>query len=274
MAPRLGFSTLACPNWSWETVIHQAQQFGYDTIEWRGGDEGHVQPVWTRSERAALKERVRDAGLASLAVTSYTSFTSPRPVERDANLRSLQAHLDLAADIGAPYVRVFLGELEPGQPTESVHSQVMDCLQRALPHARSVGVTMAVEHHDDFIRTASLVPLLSALPDPCLCAVWDIANAWSAGESPAEGARNLGGRIGYVQVKDGVGRRPSWRLTSVGAGEVPLREAFALLRAQAYAGAFSVEWEYAWHPELPPPETELPRAAAWLHEALPETHTP
>ncbi len=264
MKPRIAFSTLACPQWTWETVIEQARAMGYDGLEWRGGEQGHVNPSWTTSQRAALKRRMDQAQLVSLAVTSYTSFTSDDPRVRALNVESLQQHLELAADIGAPYVRVFLGELAKGQSFESVQSQIIECLSAALPHAHATGVGMAIEHHDDFVRTAALVPFLSALDDPYVGAVWDIANAWSAGESPEAGARNLAGRIAYVQVKDGTGQRPHWQLMPVGAGQVPLARALEQLRAQDYAGGFSVEWEYAWHPELPPPEGALPQALRFL----------
>jgi hypothetical protein len=33
-----------------------------------------------------------------------------------------------------------------------------------------------------------------------------------------------------------------------------------MLLSNDYTGAFSVEWEWAWHPELDPPEVALPMA--------------
>jgi sugar phosphate isomerase/epimerase len=100
--------------------------------------------------------------------------------------------------------------------------------------------------------------------------VWDIANAYAAGEPPAEGYAALGPRLAYVQVKDGLGQGAAWRLTALGRGEVPLGEAFALLLGgeRPYRGAFSVEWEWAWHPELDPPEAALPAALPVLRALL------
>lgn len=266
MHARLAFSTLACPHWSLQEVIANAQAMGYDGIEWRGGTEGHLQPALPRAERAALQRRMQEAGLVSLAVTSYTSFVFDDPHMREANVEQLKHHLDLASDIRANYVRAFLNEATPVSRIESAYPRIVDCLALVLPHARDVGVGIALEHHDDFIRTAALVPILDQLDDPLLGAVWDIGNAWSAGESPEEGIRNLGERIFYVQVKDGIGQRPHWHLTEVGQGEVPLSAALQLLDARNYGGWLSVEWEYAWHPELTPPESALPRALDWIRE--------
>ena len=40
------------------------------------------------------------------------------------------------------------------------------------------------------------------------------------------------------------------------------------LLADGFEGAFSVEWEYAWHPELDPPEAALPAALRTVRELL------
>jgi len=83
----------------------------------------------------------------------------------------------------------------------------------------------------------------------------------------------LKNRLAYVQVKDGTGRSPDWRLCPVGEGDVPLRHAFELLLANDYQGALSVEWEYAWHPELDPPEIALPAALRTVRGLLASIQT-
>ena len=100
--------------------------------------------------------------------------------------------------------------------------------------------------------------------------IWDIGNTYSAGEDPVEGFAVLSQRLCYVQVKDGQGRGADWRLTPLGGGEVPLKRAFEMLLASGYAGAFSVEWERAWHPELDPPEAALPAALRVVQRLLAE----
>ena len=254
------FSTLACPEWNNETVLARAAAFGYDGIEWRGGLEGHVRPSLSTSERASLRRRVADSGLFSLAVTAYTSFVSDDLAVRQENVDELQRYLDLAADLGARYVRAFLGELRPGDEAAAALPRVAHCLESAAPHAQAVGVGIAVEPHDDFVRSASVAPILERVPHPAVGAVWDVGNTFAAGEDPAEGFRWLGQRLSYVQVKDSIGRNPHRRLTRLGEGEVPLAGAVAVLLKHGYQGAFSVEWERAWHSDLDPAEVALPHA--------------
>jgi sugar phosphate isomerase/epimerase len=267
---RITFSTLACPSWQIETIIAKASEFGYDGIEWRGGPQGHVQPELPAAKKSLVRRLCSEAGLASLAVTAYTSFVSSSAEERLANVDELRHYADLAAELGATYVRTFLGEL-PGDTKldSSIYENISDCLNAASEHAESVGVKIAVEPHDDFVLSSTVAPIFDQNKShPALRVIWDIGNAFAAGEDPAQGFDLLKDHLAYVQVKDGKGREPNWQLCPLGEGNVPLSQAFELLLANDYRGAFSVEWEYAWHPELDPPEIALPAALKKVRELL------
>jgi sugar phosphate isomerase/epimerase len=270
----ISFSTLACPNWSIETVIAKASDFGYDGIEWRGGPQGHVQPKMWATQKEVLQKMSMDTGLIAVAVTAYTSFVSPLAEERQANVEELRQYVDLAAELDAPYVRTFLGELPADSSIDdSLYEKISDCLNTASEYADSVGVKIAVEPHDDFVRAPTILPILSRVQHPALRVIWDFGNAFAAGEGLEEGFRALKNRLAYVQVKDGKGRSPNWTLCPVGEGDVQLRRAFELLLANGYEGALSVEWEYAWHPELDPPEIALPAALRTVRELLASAQT-
>ena len=264
----LAFSTLACPGWSIPTVIEKAAEFGYEAIEWRGGMQGHIPTTIPSQELASLRRMSRDAGLTALSITSYTSFVSPRAEERKSNVDQLRCYCDLAAEIGAPYVRAFLGEL-PGNTklTDAMYENISSCLDVAAMYATTVGVKIAIEPHDDFTRSAIVSPLLARDPSSDLRVIWDLGNTFAAGEEPLEGFRLLKDRLAYVQVKDGMFDELGWQLCPIGHGDVPLTQAFELLLGDGYEGAFSVEWEYAWHPELDAPEIALP-AARWTIQKL------
>lgn len=257
----IAFSTLACPNWSVESIIAKAVEFGYDGIEWRGGPQGHVQPTMPAREKALLQEMSADAGLTAIAVTAYTGFVSNLVEERQSNIHELRRYADLAAELNAPYVRTFLGELPEGTNLDSlIYENISDSLNTASDYAMSVGVTIAVEPHDDFVRSSTIVPIFDRVQHPALRVIWDIGNAFAVGEDPSEGFELLKDRLAYVQVKDGKRFGSEWQLCALGHGHVPLTRAFELLLAHGYTGALSVEWEYAWHPELDPPEVALPAA--------------
>ncbi len=269
----LGFSTLACPEWDAATVIERAAVYGYDGVEWRGGPDGTVRVDWTAATRGALRRRADELGVGALAVTAYPTFIDPRAAVVDAAIDDVIRHAELAADLAAPVVRVFVG-VPADHPGEAVlASRAIDGLGRLLERVRPLGVAIAIEPHDEHVRISALRPILDALPDPGLGVVWDIANAWSAGERPETGLAAYAGRIRYVQVKDGTGSGSSWRLCGLGEGEVPIDEALVgLVRWSTEAGLpcppVSLEWERAWHPDLAPAEAVLPFARPWIAQRL------
>jgi len=264
MEPPVAFSTLACPAWDIATVLSQAARHGYDGIEWRGGDRGHVRPGMPAADKALLRKAAGDAGLSAIAVTAYSSLVSDDAAVRQANVSELCRYADLAAELGAPRVRAFIGALPPGTDPASCFARVVECVLSAAEYAQRLGVVIALEPHDDFVHSAVVAEILRAAPHPALGVIWDIGNAASIGEDPSDSYPLLYERLSYVQVKDGRGSGDRWQLTRLGEGDVPLRRAFELLAAGGYRGPLSVEWEYAWHPELDPPEIALPQAVAYI----------
>ena len=266
----IAFSTLACPDWPVEKVLEKAVDFGYESIEWRGGTEGHIPPKMPNRDVAGLRRMSENAGLTPLSITTYTSFVSPLLQERMSNVDALRRYADLAAELGASFVRAFLGELPANtSPDIQIYEYICECLSEASVYAATVGVKIAVEPHDNFTRSATISPIFDRTPnDTNLRFIWDVGNTFAAGEEPAEGFSLLKDRLAYVQVKDGKKNGSSWQLCMLGNGDVPIRKAFELLSDNNYDGAISVEWEYAWHPKLDPPEIALPAALQTVRKLL------
>jgi sugar phosphate isomerase/epimerase len=255
--PPIAFSTLACPEWSPEEVVDRAAALGYDAVEWRGGDEGHVSTAWGDDRRAALRRRMDERGLAALAVTAYSVFTSPDTADREANREHLRAHIRLARDLGAPFVRTFLGFRIDDAGDDAMTARLAGAIAAVADEAVTLGVTIVIEPHDDFVDAPSVAAVLRALDHPAVGAIWDIGNAWEAGERPETGAAALAPWIRYIQVKDGRGRGAGWQLTRLGEGDVPLEAALTLVASNGPLPPISLEWERAWHPELDPADTVL-----------------
>ena len=267
----LAFSTLACPEWSAEEVIRRAAAIGYAGIEWRGGPDGHARPDWPSGRRGAIRRQMADQGVEALAVTSYTDFIGHAAGVRRESVDHLRRHLELAADLGARYVRAFVGIAGDGSPVDVLLDRAVDGLNEVVTTAKDLGVGVAIEPHDDFATTSSIAPILDRLDMSAVGVVWDIVNAWGAGEAPDEGIATVGDRVRYVQVKDArwVGDAgDTWQLTPIGEGAVPLASALRSLAARGPLPPLSVEWERAWHPELDPPEIALPRALDTLRRLV------
>ena len=267
-SPLIAFSTLACPEWDARQIVEEAASIGFDAIEWRGGTEGHVRPTWSRPQRQGLRRQMADRGVRALALTAYTSFVSPVQANRTRSIEDLVRHIELAQDLGAPFVRAFAGIREDDAPEQDLYLRVVSELEKIVDIAVEAGVVIAIEQHDDFDRAAQVGAMLDLLDHPGLGAVWDVANGWAAGERPDVGLAAIRGRICYAQLKDGTGPHEDRRATPLGLGDVPLEAAVQGLLAIGSPVPISVEWLRAWDADLAPPEIALPESLRYVEAML------
>ena len=243
---RLAFSTLACPRWSVEEVAAAAKRYGYEGVEIRLIDGRVVDSSLGRGERDRVSTAFKAADIPIVALdTSVKAAVDP-------SIAELVGMIELASEWGAPVVRVFGG----GSST----SHARQLLGESAAKAQELGVTIALETHDDFSSAEVVAEVLRDMPES-VGALWDVAHTHRAGEDPATVLRLLDGRIAHVHVKDA---RRDGSLTLIGEGEVPLRDSLDELASAGYDGWISVEWEKHWHPELAEPEVALPQFAALL----------
>ncbi len=192
----------------------------------------------------------------------------------DPVLDELLAAVELAADLSrgnaraAAQVRVFPGAgIDPCKLGQAVSAEFKAAdrrgaarLNAAAARARELGVTMLLETHDSHPRASDIERILAHVDaDAPVKVIWDLMHPWRHDEAPERTAQLLSDVLAYAQYKDGV-RNPGGNtveLTLPGEGELPLvrmRELVAGVSASHGVADpwIALEWERAWHPELPP----------------------
>ncbi|TXK39541.1 sugar phosphate isomerase/epimerase [Nonomuraea sp. C10] len=251
---RLAFSTLGMPGAGLDEAIETGLRAGCAGLELRLHPDTGVHAGLGGPERLSVRRRVEDAGLEIAALAGYVGVCEP--ADDEAVMAALRADLELAADLGAPAVRVFPRGDDPALGARR--------LKAVSGTAAELGVRVLVETHDKMATGAAVAALLAEAGTPATSgALWDLLHPWRHGESPAATLAALGPSLAYVQVKDAVSAAdttpvPMW------TGSVPLDEAGELLRAAGYRGWVSLEWERTWYPQVAPVEEILPGAAAWV----------
>lgn len=258
---RFAYSTLACPGRRLEETLELGARAGYEGVELRLIDGELIDPGMSAQDRRRVAGACAQAGLPAVAVDSSIRVAAPEdPRDLDAQIG---AFVDLAAEWGAPTIRVFGGEL-PDAPAARRNqlAAAAGVLQRAGDRAGRMGVRIGVETHDAFLASATVAELLALVPSAWVGAVWDSHHPCRAGESAEQVYAAIGSRLCLAQVKDAArtGTGPDdWQLVPLGEGEVPVREMLRLLIQGGYDGWVSVEWEKRWHPEIDEPEQALPQ---------------
>jgi len=264
---RLAYSTLACPRWTVEEAVAAAVRYGYDAIEWRLADGAIIEPNTPVAMRRRLHEVPAANGIAIACLDTSCRVVQASSEERTAMIEMAQRMIDMAAELGAPVLRVFGGPLPDGTTHATLLAPTAEVLHTICTYAASRNITVVLETHDAWSTSADVLKLIQAADSPAARVLWDIHHTFRSGEAPAQSVALLGSAIAHVHVKDG---RPNdskpgtWELCLLNEGTVPLREAFSALKHSGYDGPLSLEWEKLWHPELAEPEIALPQAAPLL----------
>jgi sugar phosphate isomerase/epimerase len=266
---KLAFTTLACPDWTLEQAVDAAARYDYAGLELRLLDGELLTPDLDTAARRRVRDACEQAGLALICVDTSVRVAQPDPQARGAQVRDGLAFLELAAEWGAPLIRVFGGPPPSADPQAAIDGAAA-CLEPLAERARDLGVAVALETHDAFARGSTVAQVLDKLGGGA-GALWDTLHPYRMGEATAETVRLLRDRILHVHIKDGrqpAGGGTDWDLTLLGEGQVPVPEILGELRRGGYDGWLAVEWEKKWHPHLADPDTALRQHADVLRGYL------
>jgi sugar phosphate isomerase/epimerase len=219
-----------------------------------------------------LAETKRD--LAALGLTVSDLGASARMHERDPIVRAAQfdegrRFIDLAQAMGVKYVRMFGDKFPEGEPRADVMRRVIDGFREMAAYAKPAGVTVLIESHGDFTRSADLENILTSVASPQFALLWDAHHSFvAAGEQPADTFAKIGTWTRHTHLKDSKPAGADRRYVLIGAGDVPVREQVRVLAAAGYKGLYGFEWEKKWHPEIEEPEVAFPHYAKTMAEYL------
>jgi len=104
---RLAFSTLGVPGLPIPDVIRLAATHGYHGVELRAHPEEPVHPGIDLAGRADVAAEFKAAGIEVLGLAGYARVAAPG--DDGPVIDEIRGLLDLARDLGAPYIRVFPG---------------------------------------------------------------------------------------------------------------------------------------------------------------------
>ena len=261
-----GFSTLGCPEMGLAEIVRTAQSRHITEIEIRGMGE-HLDareiPAFSPEALPATRAFLAEAGVRILSLDTSACFHDPAGY--DAALEEACAAVEIAAVLGAPFVRVF-GNNTGDDPAGAVRRVIrgMKCL---ADKAAALGVTALLETHGDFRTEKTLSPVTEALgTHPGFGLLWDVLQLYyTAGRDFLPLYCTFLPYIRHVHFKDCT-PAPDFALTLPGEGDIPLAAIYRRLREDGYDGCVSLEWERRWHPDFPPVGTALDAMLALLRD--------
>ena len=258
---KYAFMTFSCPEATLGEALALAKRFGYDGIEPRIGAGHHhgIEFDTPAADRAAAARQAGEAGIALCCIATSCRYADPALTS--AMLDDTRRAVDLAADVGAPVIRVFGGKLGEGLSRDDAIDLLAESLASVADHAAERGVTLCVETHDDWCNPAHLVAALEKVNHPAVMANWDIMHPVRFAQVPmAEAFETIKPWIRHVHFHDGAPAGEGYPLKPIGTGQIDHAAAVTLLEALDAEFYLSGEW-IRWDE---PYEVYLPRELATM----------
>jgi len=262
---KIAFSTLACPNSSWQDIYSMAKDVGFDGVEVRGlGSDIFAVRAKPFTEKE-LPNTIKRLGALRISIPCFSSDCCLKYADKKAeNKQEITEYIHLASKMGTPYVRI-LADRNVFPDGEVDDALVAAQLKELAPIAHKHGVTLLVETNGVYADTARLRTLLQQVASDSVAALWDMHHPFRvAGEAPETTVQNLGAFIKYCHIKDSVMADGTVQYRMMGEGDLPINEMMLALRSINFDGYVSLEWVKRWTDDLEDAGIAIPQFAHYM----------
>ena len=248
---KFSFSTLGCPNWSFDDIVSTAKDLGYDGVEIRGvANELFAPKIKAFTDDNIAKSAKR---LNNLEISCLTSNACIAVKENNIkHYNEAIAYIDLASKLGVKYVRVMC--TNRAMLDEGDYDLALATYIRLARHGEKVGVTPLIETNGMFCDSELLKKFMSNTNEANIGILWDIHHPYRYGrEDISTTVANIGSYIKYVHIKDSIRLNGATVYKMLGSGDLPLEQAINSLKSIGYDGYITLEWVKRWQPDLDEP---------------------
>ena len=241
------FSTLACPDFSWQDIYSMAKDFNFDGIEIRGLGEDIYSVKAEPFTDEQLPETISKLEELNLEIPCLSSGAIANNLEtKEEVIAEVKDYAELASKLGTKYIRI-LGDREPGPKEEVDDEVVISIVKELVPIAEKNNVTLLLETNGAYADTKRLKKVLDEIGSEHVQALWDMHHPYRFfNESPKTTVDNLGDYIKYTHVKDSIMEDGKVIYKMMGNGDLPIKDMFDELNSIDYDGYVSLEWVYRW----------------------------
>lgn len=193
-----------------------------------------------------LKRKAFLLGLDISGTGVRNDFTDPDENKRKADIKLVKSWIEVAAKLGAPVIRIFSGVQSPKDFSwEQVTEWMVKDIQGCAEHGKKYGVIVAIQNHNDFIKTADQVEtIIKKVNSEWFGLILDIGS-YRSGDP-------------YKQIAQTARYAVNWQIKEnmyINGAEVKtdLNKVFSIIKTSGYNGYLPIETLGAGDPKLKVP---------------------
>ena len=267
---RLAFLSSTCPEWTFEQMVDAAVTYGYEGVDLRveWGHNHGLELESTQDERRDARNYATAQNVQVSCIAIGARLARATGAERDDAVDQVRRYAELAADLGAPLLRVFGGNLPEGHTMADLRPMTAEALGRAAEVAAPFGVTPCLEVHDQHNNPEDVAWILEQAGNGNSGTVWHPSHHLRLGISVDDAYARLRPWVRHLHLQDwpAGGLRSGERSAGfipIGEGDGHLARVFELLERDGFEGYGANEWIIKHHEELDP-DVYLPAASQQL----------
>ncbi len=216
------------------------QETGLQGVELRTTHAHGVEVELTKAERAEVKRMFEDSAIEIAGLGSAFEYHAKDLEEVKKNIEGSIAYAQLAADVGAPGIKVRPNGLHKDVPIEQTCEQIGKALRQVATFAEGIGIEVRLEVHGGggSADPKNILKMMHYADHPNALVCWN--------SNPGEQDENGSIQANFDLLKDKIALV---HITDIGIYQYPWQELFDNLKAMNYQGYCLAEVQYNQQPE-------------------------
>jgi sugar phosphate isomerase/epimerase len=181
-----------------------------------------------------VKRKAFSLGLEISGTGVRNDFTEADSAKRKESVLLVKRWIDAAEKFGAPVIRIFSGNQKPaGFSREQIMDWLVKDVRECIEYGKQHGVIVAIQNHDDFIKTADdVIQVLNAIKSEWSGLILDIGS-YRTGDPYKEIEKTAGYAVNW-QIKEKV-------FVDGKEVDVDMDKLIRIIKASGYTGYLPLE---------------------------------
>lgn len=245
---KFAFSTIGCPDWTFNEIISAAVDLSFDAVEIRGIEKEVFAPFAKPFLGTDIDKTIAFLHRKNIEIAMLTTGVVLSGNRNNA-ISEATAYIDLAEKLKTPYIRVMI--TDKPIPEEADMDLALDTYKKICIYAKDKNVIPLVETNGILADSSKMKEFIEKVDNKNCGVLWDIHHPYRFfNETPQQTVANIGKYVKYVHVKDSIIENGKVIYKIMGNGDVPIISAIKCLSDIGYNSYISLEWVKRWYPEL------------------------